>query len=254
MRTLALTIEYDGTDFLGWQIQATGRTVQGVIESVLRTMLQDEIRVIAAGRTDTGVHATGQVTHFKTSSAMPCDRLQRGLNGLLPSDVVIHTIREVDDHFHARYNATGRQYLYRILRRPSAMRGRYAWYVPYSLDIEAIRQACTQLVGGHDFTSFCHTTADTSGAHGAQCRINRICWQVIDDELQLDIEANRFLHHMVRTIVGTAVDIGRGRWRPDRMKDILDAQDRRTAGTTAPAHGLCLVRVTYPQEQEPENP
>jgi tRNA pseudouridine38-40 synthase len=243
MRTVVLTLEYDGTDFLGWQMQASGRTVQGVLEAALRTLLQEDIRVVAAGRTDTGVHAAGQVVHLKTVSAMACDRLKRGLNALLPFDMAVHAAQEVNGRFHARYSATARQYLYRILRRPSALRRRYAWHVPYALDTAAMRQACDPLVGCHDFTSFCQAA---SGADGAVCAVGRLRWIETDDELHLDIEANRFLHHMVRTIVGTAVDVGRGRWKPAAMADILAAKDRRMAGVTAPAHGLCLVRISYP--------
>ncbi len=123
MRTLALIIEYDGTDFLGWQIQPSGRTVQGELEAALKTILQTDIRVIAAGRTDTGVHARGQVVHFKTISSMACGRLLKSLNGVLSSDIRVHVVQKVSDQFHARYSATGRHYLYRIIRRPSAING-----------------------------------------------------------------------------------------------------------------------------------
>lgn len=243
-RTLAFVIEYDGTDFLGWQIQAEGRTVQGVFETALRTILQEETRSIAAGRTDTGVHALGQVVHCSTTSTIPVDRLQAGLNGLLPPDIVVHHIQEVRHDFHARYSATGRQYEYRILLRPSALRRRYAWYTRYSLDIDAMIQACKPLVGVHDFSSFCRMAARETGA---RCDIRHLRWYKVDDELRLDIEADRFLHNMVRVIVGTAVDIGRGRWAPDVMRRMLEAQNRCAAGTTAPPHGLCLMRVTYPE-------
>lgn len=247
MRNLALTLEYDGTAFLGWQVQATGRTVQGTVETALRTILQEDVRLIAAGRTDTGVHATGQIANFRTHALIPVDRLRSGLNSLLPRDVVVHEAREVDEQFHARYSATGRAYRYRILRRPSALRHRYTWYIDYPLDVPAIVQASEVLVGLHDFTSFCQ--ADASRSH-ARCHVRWLRWQEVEDELVLDIEADRFLHHMVRTIVGTAVDIGRGHRAAEDIARMLSACDRRTAGLTAPARGLCLVSVTYKDSEE----
>lgn len=246
MRNIVLIIEYDGTDFLGWQTQAAGRTVQGTVEAALRTILQEEIRLIAAGRTDTGVHAVGQVANFRTRSLIPLDRLRSALNSVLQDDVVIHDAHEVDEQFHARYSATERLYRYRLLRQPSALRHRYAWYIGYPLDTAAMVRASEVLVGVHDFTSFCQ--ADP-GRSGARCHVRWLHWQEIEDELLLDIEADRFLHHMVRTIVGTAVDIGRGRHAPEEMACMLSARDRRTAGRTAPARGLCLIRVTYPSDE-----
>lgn len=245
MRTLALIIEYDGTDFLGWQIQPSGRTVQGELEVALKTILQTDIRVIAAGRTDAGVHARGQVVHFQTISSMACGRLLKSLNGVLSSDIRVHAVKKVSDQFHARYSATGRRYLYRIIRRPSAIKRLYTWYVSYPLDVETIQQACHPLIGHHDFTSFCQAT---SSAEGTMCEIRELVWREYHEELHLHIEANRFLHHMVRTIVGTAIDIGRGRWEPTVLADMLDARDRSAAGANAPPHGLRLEKVTYPPE------
>jgi len=245
MRTLVLTIEYDGTEFLGWQLQSEGRTVQGVLEEAMRTILQAELRATAAGRTDAGVHATGQVVHFRTDSDMVVDRLKKGLNGVLPPDVRVLEATQAPDDFHARFSAVGRRYAYRIIRRPSAMRRHQAWHVAYSVDVDAMRRACAPLVGRHDFTSFCQAT---STADGTVCEVRELDWIVVEDELRLRIEANRFLHHMVRTIVGTAVDIGRGRWPESVMAEMLAAKDRRAAGANAPAHGLCLEAVRYPSE------
>lgn len=243
MRTLVLKIEYDGTDFLGWQLQPEGRTVQGVLEEAMRTILQADLRATAAGRTDAGVHAAGQVVHFRTDSDMEMDRLRKGLNGVLPADVRVLEAAQTADDFHARFSAVGRRYRYRIIRRASAMRRHYAWHVTYPLDLDAMRRACAPLEGGHDFTSFCQAA---STAEGTVCEVRELDWAVEEDELHLHIEANRFLHHMVRTIVGTAVDIGRGRWAESVMKEMLEAKDRRAAGANAPAHGLCLEAVRYP--------
>ncbi len=245
MHTLALKLEYDGTDFLGWQIQPEGRTVQGVLEEAIRTVLRVDLRATAAGRTDAGVHATGQVVHFRTDSDMGEDRLKKGLNGVLPQDVRVLEIAQTTDDFHARFSAVGRRYLYRITRRPSALRRRYAWYVANPLDVDAMRRACAPLSGLHDFRSFCRAT---STADGTACDLRALDWVEEDDELRLHIEANRFLHHMVRTIVGTAVDIGRGRWSEQVMTEMLQAKDRRAAGANAPARGLCLETVCYPSD------
>ncbi len=245
MRTLVLKIEYEGTDFLGWQLQPEGRTVQGVLEEAMGRILQAEIRATAAGRTDAGVHAAGQVVHFRSDSDMAPDRLKKGLNGVLPADVRVLDARQAPDDFHARFSAVGRRYRYRIIRRASAMRRHFAWHVTYPLDLDAMRRACSPLIGRHDFRSFCQAT---STADGTECDVRELDWDEEEDELHLHIEANRFLHHMVRTIVGTAVDIGRGRWPESVMAEMLDAKDRRAAGANAPAHGLCLEAVRYPSE------
>ena len=245
MRTLVLKIEYDGTGFLGWQLQPEGRTVQGVLEEAMRTILQADLRVTAAGRTDAGVHATGQVVHFRTDSVMMVDRLKKGLNGVLPPDVRVLETTQTTDDFHARFSAVGRRYAYRIIRRPSAIHRHFAWYLAYPLDVDAMRRACVSLVGQHDFTSFCQAT---STADGTECEVRELDWIEEDDEIRLHIEADRFLHHMVRTIVGTAVDIGRGRWTESIMAEMLEAKNRRAAGPNAPAHGLCLEAVLYPRE------
>ena len=245
MRTLVLKIEYDGTGFLGWQVQPEGRTVQAVLEAAIHKILQADIRATAAGRTDAGVHAAGQVVHFRTDSDMVADRLKKGLNGVLPADVRVLEVTQAAGDFHARFSAVGRRYVYRIVRRPSALRRHYAWHVAYPLDVDAMRRACAPLVGRHDFTSFCQAA---STADGTVCEVRELDWIEEEDELRLHIEANRFLHHMVRAIVGTAVDIGRGRWPEEVMAEMLLAKDRRAAGANATGHGLCLEAVRYPSE------
>jgi tRNA pseudouridine38-40 synthase len=245
MRKLVLILEYDGSDFLGWQVQPGARTVQGALEEALQTILQERLRVIGSGRTDTGVHALGQVAHFRTASKMACPPLRRGLNSLLPPDVTVHSIQEAEEAFHARYKATSRLYRYRMLRHASPLRQRYAWHVPYRIDVDRMRRACEPLIGEYDFASFCRTTS--SEEVGTRCLVRRIEWIEAGDEIHLEIESNRFLHNMVRAIVGTAVDIGRGRWEPERMAKMLEAFDRRAAGPTAPSCGLCLIKVSYPK-------
>ena len=243
MRTLALKIEYDGSHFHGWQLQPKGRTVQAVLEKAIHTILQTNIRVTAAGRTDAGVHATGQVVHFKTDSGLTTNRLEKGLNGVLPADLRVLETTETPEDFQARFSAIGRRYVYRISQQPSAIRRHFAWHVTYPLKVDDMRHCCAALIGRHDFTSFCQAG---SIADGTVCEVLDLDWLELGDELRLYIEANRFLHHMVRTIVGTAVDIGRGRWPKTIMNNILCAKDRRAAGMNAPAHGLCLEAIRYP--------
>ena len=242
MPNLAFKIEYDGTNFLGWQIQSQGRTVQSVLEEAIRTILRTETRVTAAGRTDAGVHASGQVVHFKTTLDVNINKLKKSLNGVLPPDLRILDGMEVSQDFHARFSALGRRYIYRIIRRPSAIHRHFAWHVTYPLDLEALRNSCKALIGQHDFTSFCQASSITDGSN---CEIRKLDWVEMGDELRLQVEANRFLHHMVRTIVGTAVDIGRGHRSPEAMTEILSAKDRKIAGINAPPHGLCLESILY---------
>ncbi len=243
MRRIALTLEYDGTDFVGWQIQPRGRTVQEELEAALGRIFQTDTRATAAGRTDTGVHALGQVVHFDTGSSMPLYRIRHALNGLLKPDTVVRDIWQAEPSFHARFDAIGREYCYRIVRHPTALLRHLTWHVPYDLDLEKMSEGCGALLGRHDFASFCQAA---SAAEGTECVIKSLVWQRTDSELRMTVRANRFLHHMVRTVVGTSVEIGRGRWECDRMKAILDGKDRKIAGPNAPPHGLCFVRVDYP--------
>ncbi|MFQ6091804.1 MAG: tRNA pseudouridine(38-40) synthase TruA [bacterium] len=242
MRNIKLLIEYDGTDLFGWQVQRDRRTVQGELQKALRTLLNRDADVIGAGRTDTGVHALGQVAHFKTDSDLDVDTIYRGLNSLLPGDIVIQEVIEVDSTFHARFDAKSRRYMYRITRRKRAIGRQFTWYVNYPLDVSKMAQATEPLRGRHNFGSFCAAGTEMKDP---TCTLFDIHWAEQNGELTLEAEADRFLQHMVRTIVGTLVEVGKGRWEVSTVQEILKAEDRRKAGPTAPAQGLCLVEVKY---------
>jgi tRNA pseudouridine38-40 synthase len=242
LRNIKLEIEYDGTDFYGWQIQPKLRTVQGEIQNKLETILGHKINLIGAGRTDVGVHALGQVANFKTASELRKNSIINGLNGLLPDDIVIKRIEEVDLNFNSRYDAKSRLYKYRIYLGRTAIWRKYVWEVLYSLNLENILEATKKIEGEHDFSSFC--VAESSKDNNF-CRVFSAIWEKSNDELIFKIEADRFLHAMVRSLVGTLVEVGRGYFSVSDFADIMEAKDRKKAGPTAPACGLYLVEVKY---------
>ncbi|MBC7187055.1 MAG: tRNA pseudouridine(38-40) synthase TruA [Calditrichaeota bacterium] len=248
-RNLKIILEYDGTDFCGWQRQPGVRTVQGELERVLEQLLQHPVSLTAAGRTDVGVHAQGQVVNFFTERRIQATRLLRGLNALLPPDVRALEVEEVPAGFHARFSALARVYRYRIATRPYAIGRQYVWYYPRPLDLELMRRALQPLLGEHDFRSFCR--AEAALPH-YRCCVEEATWSECQGELCFDIRANRFLHGMVRTIVGTLVEVGRGKIPAESVGQMLEARNRRVAGPTAPAQGLCLMRVVYPTDLEAE--
>ena len=251
MRNIKLTIEYDGTNYRGWQIQqrkpeavGTEKTIQGVVERVLSGILQEETRIIGAGRTDAGVHALGQTANFKTKSKMPMAVMQRALNALLPKDIIIIDIEETKPDFNSRFNAISKTYRYQILNRDysSAFERLYQHYVPYKLDARLMAREARVLIGRRDFKSF--QAADKKERMSVR-NIKRLSVKADGPVITIDIEANGFLYNMVRNIVGTLIEIGRGKFPIGSMKRILRAKDRTQAGPTAPAKGLCLMRVKY---------
>jgi tRNA pseudouridine38-40 synthase len=243
MRNIRLVIEYDGTDFAGWQIQARGRTVQGELTRVLDILLREPVCPIGAGRTDAGTHALGQVAHFHTRSDLPVGRIRQGLNGLLPADVAVRAADEVPPEFHARYSARSKRYRYRICAGKAALDRGQVWALSHPLDLEAMREAARILPGVHDFGAFCRQDPVPASL---RCHLLDCSWEGRERELVFEIEADRFLRHMVRIIVGTMAEIGAGRRPPAAMADLLAGGDRTRAGRTAPARGLCLLRVVYP--------
>ena len=251
MRNIKITIEYDGTNYSGWQIQqkrpgelGSEKTIQGVIERVLGGILQEEIRITGAGRTDSGVHALGQVANFKTRSKMPMAVMQRALNALLPKDIVIVDIEEAKQDFNARFDAKTKLYRYQILNRnySSAFDRLYQHYVPYRLDVNLMKRESRPLLGRHDFKSF--QASDKKDRMSVR-NIRLLSIRRDSNLIIIDIEADGFLYNMVRNIVGTLIEVGRGKLLPGSVKKILNAKDRTVAGPTAPAKGLCLVRVKY---------
>ncbi len=247
MPVYALLLEYDGSKYSGWQRQKDQPTIQQDVEEALRTFLHyDRLQIVGAGRTDAGVHARGQVAHFKCPS-IPADqwkRLVHALNGLLPPSIAVRAAVKTYDEFHARYDARRRTYQYHISCTPMALDRNLRLYVPVTLDFDRMNRTSTQLVGTHHFGAFCRTQSAT---------LNRVCtvynaqWEpeMLPGYWKFIIEANRFLHGMVRSLVGTLLEIGRGQRTVQSLENILASHDRRKAGPTAPAHGLVLDHITY---------
>jgi tRNA pseudouridine38-40 synthase len=245
MRNIKLTIEYDGTNYQGWQVQPKGPTIQGILEEKLGLLTGESIRLVGSGRTDAGVHALGQVAHFKTQSQMDARSIQRALNSLLPSDIVIQKIEEVEEDFHARKHSKSKVYEYRILNRNlrSPFHHGYAWHIPQRLDVKEMRKATQWLIGEHDFSSFRSVGTPTRTAIR---RVIRAEWKRGRDGLiRFEIEANGFLKQMVRAIVGTLVEVGKGKMSAMEFQKVLESKERKKAGPTAPAHGLFLKEVKY---------
>lgn len=239
-----LTVEYDGTDYHGWQVQPGTRTVQSVLEEATAKLFGEPIRVAAAGRTDAGVHAASQVVAFTTSQPRPVDTVLRALNALTPPDLSVRAAEVVEDSFDPRRAARSRVYRYRIwnARWPSPLWRRYAWHVARPLDAGRMAAAAQALLGEHDFSSF--RAADCDALHPVR-RIVRSQIETVEQQVIYTVEANAFLRSMVRNIVGTLVEIGSGRRDPAGMTALLAARDRTLAGRTAPACGLCLEQVKY---------
>ena len=245
MRNLKIIIEYDGTGYHGWQRQRGDITIQETIEEKIGVITQEKIRLIGSGRTDAGVHAIGQVANFKIESEIGERNLLRGINSLLPEDIIIKSLVEVDERFHARYNAKSKIYLYQIFNSPvpSALYRNYSWFVHSLLDMDNMQTAAGQLIGSHDFSSFCAANNDTSDY--MRKVINVSINQGKDGIIRFFIEANGFLKYMMRNIVGTLVDVGRGKLSPSEFLGIMKAEDRNMAGITAPPQGLFLKEVKY---------
>lgn len=239
-----MTVEYDGTEFHGWQFQPGLRTVQGEVESALTTLLREETRIVGAGRTDAGCHARGQVASFRTASTMPLERVLRSLAGLLPADVAVREVVEAPADFDARRGAIERWYSYRLLTHPAPLWRRYAWYPGFASPREGLERAIEPLFGVHDFRGFAGADPARQGTDGV-CRVSRLEWRAWSHGWELSIVANRFLYHMVRNIVGTAVKVARGTMPLERVREALVRADRRLAGPTAPPQGVCLERVVY---------
>jgi len=243
-RTFRMTLQYDGTRFHGWQTQPSGGTIQDAVEGCLLRILGHPVRVHGAGRTDRGVHARGQVASFATASDMAPERLFAGLNALLPPDIAAIEWEEAPAGFHARHSASSREYAYQIWRRPvcSPFARRFVYHLHRPLERAAMEEAAIALVGEHDLASFC---AAESREEGTGVRIASSGWEGDGPLWIYRVRAERFLHHMVRTIVGTLIEVGTGRREPASMAQIVAARDRRAAGPNAPASGLFLERVEY---------
>lgn len=247
MRNIKLVLEYDGATFFGFQKQPRHPTIQEALEKALSGFFNRKMKISAAsGRTDTGVHAEGQVVNFKTTSARELRQIQKGLNALLPPPVVVKDIEEVPSGFHARYSVRSKIYDYRIWNHPcrSPLIAGRAFHVPYHLNIVKMKKAATAFIGKHDFCSF---TSVSSIKKGSSCvrTIKRFQIKRQGHLILMRVEADGFLYHMIRNMAGTILEVGRGRRKPEDIKAILRAKNRCLAGVTAPAEGLTLYRVLY---------
>jgi tRNA pseudouridine38-40 synthase len=244
LRNLRLTLEYDGSGYAGWQLQEDAPTVQAAVETSLRTLLKEPVRIVASGRTDAGVHALGQVANFGTSARIPLRGVFFGLNSLLPSDVAVRRVDHVPLAFDSRRSAKEKTYQYFLYRgvAPSAFGRRTSWHVPATLDLSAVREAAAALQGTHDFGAF--RAAGCDAPHSVRT-VHEISVQERGEYVEVGVRGNAFLRHMVRILVGTLVDVGLGRERPSVIPELLRGCDRRRAGRTAPPQGLFLAEVRY---------
>ena len=244
MRHVKLVVSYDGTAYGGSQRQKNARTIQQTLEEVLRRVLKEKARLSFAGRTDAGVHAEGQVATFTTRREIPLQGLKRALNAMLPKDIVVRSVAEVPVSFHPRFHASLKEYRYTIWNHPTPtpfLRS-YALHVPHPLDLDAMRKAARLLVGKHNFKSF---QASDKAKRSSVRTLRRLALRRKGPLIQMSFQGNGFVYHMVRNIVGTLLDVGRSRRAPEDVFRLLSKRDRRLAGPTAPARGLCLVKILY---------
>lgn len=244
MRNIKVVVGYDGTDYFGFQYQPEAPTIQGELERVLSRIVKDEVTVYGSGRTDARVHATGQVISFRTAGTIPIEKLCVAMNSLLPGSIAAMEAEEMDESFHARYSAISRLYVYDILNRdvPDALESRFCWHVRYPLNVEVMNESAKALIGMHDFSSFACADRDD----GSPMRdLKEIEVARRGEHVIVTMRANAFLRSMARIIVGTLVEVGMGIRPGFDVERILEAADRRLAGKTAPAHGLCLTEVEY---------
>jgi len=243
-RNIKLTISYDGINYSGWQNQPGKRTIQGELQKAVSELFGITIKVNGASRTDAGVSALGQTANFLIDSPMPAANMVKAINHRLPRDIVVTDTAEVGGDFDASSSAKSKHYRYKIFtgKNRNVLQNRNCWHRPGGLDISAMDTAAGSLVGTHDFKSF----AAAADRRESSVRTVSRCMVACEDKwIYIDIEADRFLYNMVRNIVGTLVEVGRGRWKPERIKDIIEAKDRTAAGPTAPPEGLCLMRIEY---------
>ena len=245
---IALLIEYDGTDFAGWQVQPGVRTVQQEIENALKLVLQEQVAITASGRTDAGVHALGMVAHATPpdSSSIGLEKLTQAINGNSGSDVVIRAIKDVPDDFHARFSTLDREYRYTIFKRRTALYRDYSWYVWENLDLTSMKRAAFHVIGDHDFTSYSKRSEDVDHYRSI---VDTCEFEELDDRIIFIIRANRFVRGMVRSLIGALVEVGKGKLSEERFVELLNSPtEENRAKYLAPAEGLVLWKIRYPKE------
>ena len=255
MRRIRLALQYDGSMFQGWQVQPSGTTIQGLLQDCIFRLTGERVKVIGAGRTDAGVHAIEQVAAFDSGSGLRIDVIKRALNAMLPQDIRVMDAKDVEGDFHPRYSARAKCYVYMLanMRDVPVFMDRYVWWITCPLDLEAMRAASASLIGRHDFTSFrgsgCGAKNPVRTVHSLEVeKFSEAAFLVTKfrgEFIKITVEADAFLRHMVRNMVGTLVEAGRGRLSSERVRVILESRDRRLAGPTAPAKGLFLEKVSY---------
>lgn len=244
LRNIKLTIEYDGTNYCGWQIQKNAKAVQEVITEAIAKITGHKITLCGASRTDSGVHAKGQIANFRTHSRMTPYQFIKALNSNLPNDIAIRAVKEVSKSFNSMYDAKSKDYRYTILNSPipTALDRNFYYFVPYKISISRMKKALKYLVGRHDFRAF---ATRSSAKENCIRKIYSIKITTKNDYIYIDIKGNGFLYNMVRTIVGTLLLIAQGKIKPEDIRAIIESRERKKAGPTAPAKGLCLLRVNY---------
>ena len=249
MARIALGLEYDGTGFVGWQVQRTGRSIQDTIAQAVSVVANETVSILGAGRTDAGVHAAYQVAHFDTSAVRTKREWILGINSKLPDDIVVNWAKEVDDEFDARRSALLRRYRYLIMEREtrSALLRHRTWWLRKKLDNNSMVFAASRLLGEHDFSAF---RASSCQSYSPIRRLVSVEINRVGDLLHLEFTANAFLQHMVRNLVGVLAEIGSGKASPNWAEEVLNSRDRTKGGVTAPPQGLSLIGVTYPDRYD----
>lgn len=244
MKNIKLTIEYDGSNFAGWQKQESHRTVEGVLEKAIKKVTGEDAKILASGRTDKGVHAYGQVANFMTDATIPGDKFKYALNDKLPDDVSIRESEEVNMTFHSRFSAHRKTYRYLIFKSDirSPIYRNYAYHVKYELNVKAMTKALKYFVGRHDFSAF---VPNKSNIDKNIRTVYDVRLKEKDGFIEIEVDGNGFLHNMVRIIVGTLVEVGNGRREPESVAEIIAGKNRKQSGHTAPAEGLYLLKVFY---------
>lgn len=246
MKRIMCVVSYDGTNYAGYQIQINGIAVQAKIQDALKLMHKGtEVRIISSGRTDAGVHAVGQVFHFDTYLSIPPDNWKRALNTLLPDDIHINSVKETDSNFHARYDAVSKEYRYFVLNsaEPDLFRRNHILHVKDKLDVRAMQEACQWIEGEHDFSAFCSAKTDLKGSKIRT--VHHVTCEQKGDQITFIFRGSGFLYNMVRILVGTLIEIGKGIYQAEDIKEMIESKSREKSGITAPPNGLYLWKVKY---------